>query len=166
MRCAHDDAIFVGQFGIQRIVFVERIVPHGRPEIICLQPQEQLEDLLVKFVIVAADILALTQPVRARRLVIEKDAAIFHGRRALDICAGLHEERILVADGHIRPPIPRRNADLLREIVDAVNGPALVAARNHQRGGNPRQRIFNYLQNKRFPFSAIAETSSLWLSTS
>ena len=34
--------------------------------------------------------------------------------------------------GHICPPVPGRHADALREVVDTVDGAALVAAGNHQ----------------------------------
>ncbi len=40
---AHDDAIFVGKPGIQRIVFIEGVVPHRRPEIVAFQPEYHFE---------------------------------------------------------------------------------------------------------------------------
>ena len=52
MGGSHDDAIFVGQFGVQRVVFVEAIVPHGRPEVIGFEPQQQFKDVGVELVII------------------------------------------------------------------------------------------------------------------
>ena len=54
---------------------------------------------------------------------------------------------------HIRPIIPRGNADLLRQIVDAVNCPALVAAANDQRVFNAGKRLRNHLDKERFPLA-------------
>ena len=40
MRSAHYDTPFVGDPGIQRIVLVEGVVPHGGPEIVALQTED------------------------------------------------------------------------------------------------------------------------------
>ena len=40
VRGAHYDAVFIGQLRVQWIVRCERVVPHGRPQKIRLQPQE------------------------------------------------------------------------------------------------------------------------------
>ncbi len=55
---------FIGELRIQRIVFVERVVPHGRPEVVGLEPQQQFKNLLVKLMVVVAE-LFFTQPERA-----------------------------------------------------------------------------------------------------
>src|SRR5260370_16927636 len=52
MRCAHHDAIFVGELGIQRIVLVEGVVSHRRPEIVGLQPQQKFKHFRVELMIV------------------------------------------------------------------------------------------------------------------
>ena len=43
-----------------------------------------------------------------------------------------YREHVLVLHGHVSPPIPRRHADALRDLVDAVDRAASVAARNDQ----------------------------------
>ena len=48
MGGAHDDAPLVGHFGTERIVFVEGAAPHGGPEIIALEAQDQFEDVCVE----------------------------------------------------------------------------------------------------------------------
>ncbi len=55
VRSAHHDAVFVGKAGIQRIVFVESVVPHRGPEIVGLQPQEQFKYLGVKLVVISPE---------------------------------------------------------------------------------------------------------------
>src|ERR1039458_721467 len=41
MRSSHDDAIFVSELGFERIVFAKRAAPHGRPEVVALQSQQE-----------------------------------------------------------------------------------------------------------------------------
>ena len=67
MRGAHDDAVFVCQLGIQRIIFVEGVVPHRGPEVVGLQPQQQLEYLGVELVVVVPDTSRAPSP-RAKEL--------------------------------------------------------------------------------------------------
>ena len=82
MRGAHDDAVLVGELGVQRIVFVEGVVPHRRPEVVGLQPQQQFEDFRIELVVVVS--VLLLHPAGERgSLVVEKDAAIFHRRAGL-----------------------------------------------------------------------------------
>ena len=87
---AHDDAVSVGKPGIVRVVLVEGIRPHGGPQVIGAQAQQQLEHVRVHLRIPAAKFFA--RPLAQRRLfVIDEDAAVFHGRRPLDPCARAHE---------------------------------------------------------------------------
>ena len=65
VRGAHDDAVFVGELRVERIVLVEGVAPHGGPEIVALEPQDQLEDLHIEVVIVSRQTSRLTQPERA-----------------------------------------------------------------------------------------------------
>ena len=162
MRGAHHDAVLVGDLGIERIVFVEGVVPHGRPEIIALQAEDQLEDLFVELVVVGAELL-LHPAAERRRFVVQEDAAILDRGLAFAVLAGLHEQGVLVDHGNVGPPIPGRNADLFGEIVDAVDGAALVAARDHQRAGDTGQRPVHHLDQERFPFAGYARGIDLAL---
>jgi len=45
VRGAHDNAVFVGQFWIQRVILAEAIIPHGGPKIIGAQAQQQFENI-------------------------------------------------------------------------------------------------------------------------
>ena len=87
------------------------------------------------------------------RFVIDENAAILHRRRALNVCSGLDEKRVVMLRGHVRPKIPRRNADLFGDFVDAVNRPAFVAAGDDQRLIHARQGIGDGGDDERFPFA-------------
>ncbi len=54
-------------------------------------------------------------------------------------------------DGHIRPPVPGRHADLLRNFVDAVDGAALVAAGDDQRAIHAGQGLARRWRSRRPP---------------
>src|ERR1019366_1612698 len=109
MRSAHHDAPLVSDLGIQRIVLIEGVAPHGGPKIVALQSKDQLEDLFIELVIVSA-VLLLHPAAQRRRFVVEEDTAILHLGFALAVLAGFHEEGILVYYRNVRPKIPGRNA--------------------------------------------------------
>ena len=52
-------------FRVQRVVFVERAVPHRGPQIIGLQPEQQFEKALVEKMIEAA--VFLVHPIRSAK---------------------------------------------------------------------------------------------------
>src|SRR5882724_1295595 len=56
-------------------------------------------------------------------------------------------------NGNVGPPIPGGNADLLGDVVDAVDGPALIAASDDQSARDARNGFGDYLNQERFPFS-------------
>ena len=150
MRSAHHDSIFVGQFGIQRIIFIEGTSPHGGPEKIATQAEDEFEDLYVKFVVISAKFF-LRPSGKCGRFIIQKDAAVLDGGLALKMTARLDEESILMRDGHICPPIPGRNADLLGEFVNAVDSSALVATDNDESGGDTGKGVGHGLDEIRLP---------------
>ena len=53
----------------------------------------------------------------------------------------------------IGPPVPGRDADLLREVVDPENGAALAATRDHQRMAHAKYWPVNYGRDSGFPFA-------------
>src|SRR5438309_7471879 len=55
---------------------------------------------------------------------------------------------------NIRPPMPRRDADHLRQFVNAVCCTAAVAAGDHESVLDVRQRIFDGRDKIAFPFAA------------
>ena len=151
VRRAHDYAVFVRQPGIFRIVLVETVVPHCGPEVIAFEPQDQLKQIGVKSPAVIGRrrmarhrqraVFFLHPTGQVRRFVIQKNAAILHRRRALHVFAGLHKKGRLVFYRDISPPIPRRDPDLLRKIINAVNGSPFVAPGDNQSIGHSRHRF-------------------------
>ena len=63
-------------------------------------------------------------------LIVDEYAAIFYSRLTVGISARSHEDVVVFCDGGVGPPIPGRYAYLLRQLVYAVDGAALVASHN------------------------------------
>ena len=153
VRRSHDDAVLVGEFRVQRIVIVESIVPHRRPEVVCFQAQEQLEYLLVELMIVVAELFS--HPARKRgRFIVEKDAAVLHGRLVLQITARADEQLIVMRYRNVSPPIPGRHANLFRQIVETIDRATFVAADNNQSTSHSGPGLRHNLNNERLPTTA------------
>jgi len=169
---AHDDAIHIGDCCVRRVIFVERVIPHGGPKVIPFAPKQQFEDVGVEFVtvigntggyegplgrvIVRRDITVFGADVAGQGwgFVVEKDAAIFDGRLAAGELAGFDVELGMFLGRHIGPVIPRRLAGFFREIVDTVDGAAFVGTADDQGRINPRQRLADHLYKIGFPFAS------------
>ena len=89
--------------------------------------------------------------VRDRGLVLWFDPERHYESVARGLNAG--QERVLVFDGDVRPPIPRRYAHLFGQIINAVDGSPFVAAYDDQPAGDAGQRFRHDLDEKRFPFA-------------
>ena len=152
VRGAHHDAVFIGQTRALGIVVVEGVVPHRRPEEVAAQSQDQLEDVHVHLAVDAAELL-LRPTGERRRLVVEEDAAVFHRRAIVDQSHRTHVDGVAMHSRHVGPPVPGRHADLLRQLVDAVDRAALVAAGDDQRALDARQRPLDRLEQERLPAS-------------
>ena len=82
---------------------------HGRPDVIEAEAQHEFEDFVVGF---GADVIELGVEgfggpgVEAPVFVIDENAAVFDGGRALLIRAGLDEEGVLVNHRNVRPKMP------------------------------------------------------------
>ncbi len=124
---AHHDAVLIGQIGVHRVVLVEVAAPHRRPQVVGLQTQQQFKQVGVHLGVVAPEVGS--RPGAERRLlVVDEDATIFHLRRRLHVAAVLDVQSRGLPNGHVSPPVPRRHAYLFRQVVEAVDGAALVAA--------------------------------------
>ena len=165
VRGAQDDAEFIRQPGVFRIVLVERVVPHRRPEVIALQPENQLEQPRIKQVVVIGHALG-DRRIRAGRdraefchdpigqvwrFVVQEDAAVSDRGRPLHEASRFDEQRLAVNDRHVRPPVPRGHTNLLGQAVDTVDGSPLVAPGDHERALDARQRMGHDLDEKGFP---------------
>src|SRR6185437_10056570 len=138
---------------VQRVVLIERAVPHGGPQVIRLQPKQQFKDSLIKQMIEAA--VFFVDPIRERwGLIIEENPAILYGGFTFDVSSRLDVQRIVMRDRNIRPTIPGRHANLFRDVIDSEDRAALVAAGNNESAGDPWQWMRNHLDQVRFPFAA------------
>ncbi len=115
-----------------------------------LQAQQQLEDSRVEEVAEAARLLA-GPAAQGRRLVVEEDAAVPDRRLTAQAATRARVECVLVPHRHVRPPVPGRDADRLRDVVDSEDRPALVAPGHDQRPGDPGPGPGDRLDERRFP---------------
>jgi hypothetical protein len=155
VRRAHHDAVLVRELRVQRVVVAKGAVPHRRPEVVGLQAQQQLEDLRVELVVVAAELLPRPAGERGR-LVVDEDAAVLHGRLTLHVAAGPYEELRARRGRHVGPPVPGRDAYLFGEFVEAVDGAALVAAGDDERALDAGPGPLDDLRDARLPEPAQA----------
>ncbi|OPZ67002.1 MAG: hypothetical protein BWY83_02730 [bacterium ADurb.Bin478] len=87
MRSADDHSVFIGQGGISWVIHIKSAAPHGRPEEISFQPQDQLKHLFVECRIKAAE--RFIRPTRQRRrLVVDENTTILYFRRAGGVTSG------------------------------------------------------------------------------
>ncbi|OPZ73984.1 MAG: hypothetical protein BWY82_00906 [Verrucomicrobia bacterium ADurb.Bin474] len=150
--CAHDDTIFRSSRSIERVIIPESIAPHGWPEEVSTQAEYQLEYVFVEFVVVVAELLVHPTG-ECRSFVIEEDSTILDswlihppGRQYVDL--------ILMFDGNICPPIPRRHAHFFRQGVESIHRSAAVAPHDHQGPFDSGNRVVNDLMKKGFPLAA------------
>src|SRR5262249_54229881 len=86
-------------------------------------------------------------------LIVDEDTAIFDPRFVVETCIGFHEKLGVFLSRHVSPEIPGRNTDLFRQIVDAIDRSAFVAARDDQGSFYAGKRIADHLNTKRLPMS-------------
>src|SRR5690606_1575869 len=144
VRGADHDAVLLGDLVVARIVLGERPAPHRGPQVVRLEAEHQLEHLGVEVGVEAARVAGglaraevLGRPgAEVGVLVVDEEPAVLDLRGALGVPAGQHVEGVLVPGGHVVPPVPGGDADLLRHVVDAVDRAALVAAGDDERAGH------------------------------
>ena len=108
MAGADNDTHLVGRLGVFRIVGVEGPTPHGRPEEIALQTENELKHFLIETVIAVASAEGVLHPgSKTRGLVVEEDATIAHDRLAIGIFAPLYIDGRVLLHGYVGPVIPR-----------------------------------------------------------
>jgi hypothetical protein len=155
VRGAHDDGVVVGEGLVGRVVHIEGIAPHGRPHIVGLEAQEELEDLLVHFAVDAAEFFRGPAGKR-RRLVVKENAAVFDCRLTQGVAPGHDGQSRLLFHRHVRPPVPGRHADLGREFVHAVGRAPPVAPGNDEGLRYPGARCGYCLQDEGLPLAGYS----------
>ena len=143
VRCAHDYAHLVGRLAVQRVVGVESPAPHRRPKEVALEAEYQFENLGVEVVAAVIGAESVFHPCReARRLVVQEYAAVTHGRLSVGVYTFIYIYALVPFDGRVGPVVPRRNANLARQLVYSVYGSAPVAAGDDDLPANGRYYIF------------------------
>ena len=126
---AHDDAHLVGRAAVLRIVGVEGPAPHRRPHEIGPEAQQELENARVEAVVAVVRPVGVLHPgSQARGFVVEEDAAVADAGLGDRVGPGRQGDVRAMGDGNVGPVIPGRDAHLLRNLVNAVNGSAHVRA--------------------------------------
>ena len=129
---APDHTVFVGELhvGLSRPVQREGARPHGRPDIVALHPQEELEHAVIERSVEAAEMLH-APAAEGRPFVIDEKAAVLdRGLLRHEIQPFVQNKLPAVHRRSISPEGKRRHADVFREGKQAVNRPPLVAAEN------------------------------------
>ena len=131
VRGAHHDTHLVGQRSVVLVIVIEGTLPHGGPQVVAFQTEQQFKHLLVTFRIDATKLLV--GPVaKGGPLVVDEDATIGHLRLAIGIYTFLNIYILMLCYRNVSPPVPGRHADLAAQLIDAVDGATFVAAGNHQ----------------------------------
>lgn len=90
---------------------------------------------------------------QSRLFVVEEEAAILDGRRLLDLALGQSIDVLPLAGRDIGPEVPWADADLLADVVNAVNSAARVAASDDQSLSDALDRVLNELADEGFPLA-------------
>ena len=105
----HHNAHLVSQTRALGVVLVEIGCPHRRPEVVCLQAKQQLENLLVSLGVHTAEVFLAPSSER-RPFVVNKNATVFH-RRPVAFITIVVIQFVLMHHWCICHPVPRRYAD-------------------------------------------------------
>ena len=139
VACAYNNTHFIGQYAIFRVIGIECPAPHGRPEQIASQTQDEFEHLLVECMTAIVGAECVLHPrSQARRLIVQEDTTILHSWFAIGEDTLAHENRIMMLHRHVGPVVPRRYSHLSRQLVNAIDGATSVAACNNQLAADHR----------------------------
>ena len=120
VRCADDDAHLIGKppvFGIG----IEGIDVHRRPDVVALEAQDELKDRAVGRRADGSVCCMQLCPGIELLLIVEEDPAVLHAWPIHVLIVGRKRDLLPLTDGDIGKLIPGRDAELPREIVDAVD---------------------------------------------
>ena len=130
---ADDNAHLIGQTRVLGVVGIESPVPHRGPHEIAAQTQDEFEHAGVETVVAVVGAVGVFHPLhQAGAFVVEEDASVAHRRLAVGVVARRGKEAVVALHGHVGPPRPWRHASLARQLIEAVDSAAAVAACDHQ----------------------------------
>src|SRR5690625_615332 len=93
----------------------------------------------------------LDPTLECRDLIIYEYAPVLDCRLARDIATLEHSQLRLMAGGDVHPEVPRRNVDLVRDVVDPEHRPALVAPGDDKRLVDAFKRLVDRLNDVGLP---------------
>ena len=135
-------AHLVSGLSVLGVICVECPSPHGRPQVITFQPENQLKHPGVEVVVTVVCAVSVLHPRgKAGCFIIEEDATVFYGWLAVGIAALLGVYVSSFDNRYVHPPIPGRDTHLLRKFIDAIHGSTAVTARYDQGAVNPFHRL-------------------------
>src|SRR5882757_6753565 len=155
MRGAHDDAIPVGQDGVEGIVVIEGVAPHGRPEVVGLHSQQELEYFFVKEMVEATEFFSCPAG-ETGCFIIDEEAPVFYSGVLAIPCVFTDIDLFLSGYGDICPPVPGGYAHLSGQFEDPVGGSPSVAAGDHEGLTDAFEGMGDRSQGECFPFPADA----------
>jgi hypothetical protein len=125
---------------------------HGGPQVVGLEAEQQFEDAAIGLrADVLVRLLGTVGPRGEVLLVVDEDAPVADGR--LVPFQGSRGDRhgVAVLHGDVGPPVPGRDPDAFRGVVDAVGGAAPVASGDHQGAFHSADRAVHHLGHRRLP---------------
>ena len=128
---SHHNAHPIRQFSVFSL-HIEGIDVHGRPDIIGLQTQQQLEYLFIGFH--PDGILAhmLFHPPVQLFLIVDENTPVLHGGPVRLFKILRKDKFLLLLHRHVRPEIPGRDAQHAAQLIDAVHGSPPVRSRDDE----------------------------------
>ena len=140
VRGSHDDTHRISRLQILGVVGIESPAPHGRPQEVTLQTQNQFKDLGIKVMVTIVGAKSILHPCcQTRSLVVQEQATELDGRFTIGKRAGQDAHIVALCHGNIHPPIPGRHTHLARQFVDAEHRTTTITTGNNYlsvNGGN------------------------------
>lgn len=135
VRRAHDDTISVSERLVSWVVNIEHGVPHGRPEVVRPVPEKKFKNVRIETsaegrVVCRFGVFRVDPASESRSLIVDEESTILHSGRLLDFGRSEGVDLGVGFGGNVSEEVPRGYTDLLGDVVEAVDGAALVAPFN------------------------------------
>ena len=144
VRSAYDDSHLISSLAVQRIIFVECPAPHRRPNKIGSETKEKFKDTFIETMVAVICSVCMLHPAgKARSLVVQEYSSVTHCRLSGSICSTRNAEIVIMRYRDICPVIPRRYADLLRQLIYAIHSASTVTSHNDKSFVHTLHRILH-----------------------
>ena len=112
MGGAYNNAHLVGKLPVHRVIIKKGVAPHGWPDEVPFQSQDQLKYLLIEQVVESTEGF-LSPSAQGGGFIVEEDTSVFYGRLPIRKKSLADADRCPLVDRHVGPPVPWRYAHLL-----------------------------------------------------